>query len=96
MLITILCSLIINSNALAITIGYGVNVFASLATIMNLKMLGGFLFTNCWNFQEFLYGGISNIPYVTFTKSFIISLLLIAMLLVSSLLIFNKKDIKNI
>ncbi len=96
MLITILCSLLINSNALAITVGYGVNVFASLATIMNLKMVGGLLFTNCWNFQEFLYGGISSIPYVTFTKSFIISLLLIVILLVSSLLIFNKKDIKNI
>lgn len=91
-------SAIINNTAFAIAItfcGYiGSELINSFALIYDIKFLNYFVTTN-WNFSSYLFGGTSEFGN-SLPHAIIVCLIYFAIMVVTSLIVFNKKDIKNI
>ena len=68
-----------------------IEAFVMESTIKWLK----FIPTMCWNFKEFLFGGISYYKYASFSNSMIVTIITILVLFVGSVIVFNKKEISN-
>ena len=92
------CSTIINSTAFSIAItfcGYiGAEFINALAYVYDIKFLDYFVTTN-WDWTQFLYGGESMYG-LSFNHSFIVCIAYFLLMLVLSIWVFNKKNIKNI
>ena len=91
-------STIIGSTAAAIAItfcGYiGEAIINAIAMRYDVKFLNYFVTTN-WNFNELLFGGVSSFK-LSLTQNIIICLLYFALMVIVSLIVFKRKDIKNI
>lgn len=48
-----------------------------------------------WNFQQFLFGGLSSNEYVTLTSSIIVTCLVFIIIIVVPFIVFKRKNIKN-
>lgn len=100
LLVTLAFSLstIIGSTAFSIAITFagaiGSDIVNLFATTYNINILKYFVTTN-WDFRVYLFGGSS--PYNTsITHAIIVCLVYFMIMLVTSLVIFKKKNIKNI
>lgn len=91
-------STIFNSTAFAITITFcgiiGAQFINALALSYDIKILDYFVTTN-WDFTQFLFGGKS-IYDLSLNHSIVICVVYFAIMLITSFIVFNKKDIKNI
>lgn len=86
------------SSALSITIPLLVYFFSSLinAMIISFKVKAlSFFPTMCWDFSEYLFGGIPSFEYSNMTISIIVITVIFLALLSLSFIIFKKKNIKN-
>lgn len=66
-----------------------------LAIQYHLKFMRYFISMN-WNFQDYLFGGISDFPYVNFYFSVKVWLIYFAGVILLTFLAFQKKNIRNI
>ncbi len=91
-------STIINNTAFAIAITYGgmvaSEIINALALSFDIKILNYFVTTN-WDFNLYLFGAKS--PYGnSITHAVIVCLVYFLIMVVTSFIVFKKKDIKNI
>ena len=92
------CSAIINSTAFSIAITFcgfiGAEFINALAYAYDIKFLDYFVTTN-WDWTQFLFGGKSMYG-LTFNHSFIVCIVYFLLMIILSIWVFNKKNIKNI
>lgn len=69
-------------------------IIESLASLFNAKIIA-YIPTMCWNFNQYLYGGMATFQYSTLTKSIIVSVITFIIFFVGSFIVFKRKDIKN-
>jgi len=67
----------------------------SMAVAFNLKWMKYFITLN-WNLNDYLYGRLPQFQYGTLTNSIIMNVVYIMILLVLTVFMFKKKNIKNI
>ena len=70
------------------------SIISGLASSMEVKMLK-FFPTMCWNFNEYLFGGMPSFKYASLGTSIAITILTFLILFILSFILFKKKDIKN-
>ena len=91
-------SVVASSNGLAVTISFLVYFFASiingLISMTNYKILSIFP-TMCWNFNEYLFGGLPSYKYASLPVSIIVSIVTFLLLFITTFIVFKHKDIKN-
>lgn len=91
-------SVVASSNGLAVTISFLVYFFASiingLISMTNYKVLSIFP-TMCWNFNEYLFGGLPSYQYASLPVSIIVTIITFLLLFITSFIVFKHKDIKN-
>ena len=92
-------STIFTNSALAIIVsmvGYLVsNTINSLAIYYNVKWLKYFVTLN-WDFTQFEYGKLAKMEVITSTFSTAICIVYFAIMLITAITVFKKKNIKNI
>ena len=92
-------STIFTNSALAIIVsmvGYLVsNTINSLAIYYNVKWLKYFVTLN-WDFTQFEYGKLAKMEGITSTFSIAICIVYFAIMLITAITVFKKKNIKNI
>lgn len=92
-------STIFSNSALAIIIsllGYMANsVINQLAIMYNLGFMKYFVTMN-WDLSQYLFGGLPYMEGMTFIGSFLISIAYFLILIIPTILIFKKRNIKNI
>ena len=91
-------STIIGNTALAIVITFagviGSSIINMFASMYKIKVLNYFITTN-WNFNYYLFGGTN--PYgPSITQAIIVCLVYFLIMIITSFIVFNKKNIKNI
>lgn len=91
-------STIIGNTALAIVITFagviGSSIINMFASMYKIKVLNYFVTTN-WNFNYYLFGGTN--PYgPSITQAIIVCLVYFLIMIITSFIVFNKKNIKNI
>ena len=93
------CSTILVNTPLAIIIpllGYmGFGIINILATTYKLKFLTFFVTLN-WDFTQYLFGHLPDYEGLTIPFSLIICLIYFMIMIITSVVIFKKKNIKNI
>ena len=76
-------------------VGYFMSSIVSLAAnSVKYKFLRYFP-TLCWDLSEYLYGGMSSYKYGTLLNSIIVDVVTIVILVAGTIIVFNKKEIKN-
>lgn len=92
-------STLFNNTAVAIAVtllGYmASDIINSFAYYYNLKWLKYFVTPN-WDFTQFLYGNLPNIEGLSILFSAVICLIYFAIMMVTSFIVFNKRNIKNV
>ena len=90
-----LVSIISTSTSVSMAAGYFL-MFASsiISAFTNVKAVN-YLPVTVWDFSDYLFGGISSLPYGSFISSLIVVSITIVFLIGLSYLIFSKKNIKN-
>lgn len=86
------------NTVLAIIVPMILYMFGDVVNIMipkSLAKLRALLPTNCWNLNQFLFGGISSYEYETFTKSLCVDVVITIAFVIIAFVVFKKKDIKN-
>ena len=90
---------IFTNSALAITIsllGYiAANIINQLAISYNIKFLEYFVTMN-WDLSQYLFGNLPNMEGMTMTFSIITCIAYFLIMIISTWIIFKKKNIKNI
>ena len=90
---------IFTNSALAITIsllGYiAANIINQLAISYNIKFLEYFVTMN-WDLSQYLFGNLPNMEGMTMTFSIITCIVYFLIMIISTWIIFKKKNIKNI
>ena len=90
---------IFTNSALAITIsllGYiAANIINQLAISYNIKFLEYFVTMN-WDLSQYLFGNLPNMEGMTMTFSIITCIAYFLIMIISTCIIFKKKNIKNI
>ena len=93
------CSTILVNTPLAIIIplfGYmGFGIINMLATTYKLKFLTFFVTLN-WDFTQYLFGHLPDYEGLTIPFSLIICLIYFMIMIITSIVTFKKKNIKNI
>ncbi|MBR4262540.1 MAG: ABC transporter permease subunit [Bacilli bacterium] len=94
-LFVFLVSIISTSSSVSMAAGYFL-MFASsiIDSFKNIKIIN-YLPTSVWNFNDYLFGGMSSNPYGSLSSSIIIVIITIIFLIILSQFIFSKKNIKN-
>ena len=91
-------STVVGSTALAVTVSMLMYVFSSVVNSLimnfNVKILKYFP-TMCWDFSEYLFGGIPSFKYASFWPSVVVCVLTFALLIFLTFVLFKKKNIKN-
>lgn len=91
-------STVTGSSAFSITVPLLVYFFSSLINAMittfKVKALS-FFPTMCWNFSEYLFGGMPSFEYSNMGLSIVVSSVIFLILLVLSYIVFKNKNIKN-
>lgn len=86
----------LTTNAVgAISSGFCLYFFANLINYSVSNEIASYLPFSCWDFSCYLFGGIANNSFCTLTKSIIICVVTIVILIVGAFIIFKNKDIKN-
>ena len=95
-LFTVLMSALTGNTALSVVLGFVLYFVPNLFTtfISKVKVLSYLPFIN-WDLTEFLYGGISYNRYLTLPKSIIVDIVTIIGLIVATIIVFKKKEVKN-
>lgn len=97
--LSFLLGILFCSNVVAISIPLMIYMFSSsihsLAVQYHLKFMRYFVSMN-WNFQDYLFGGISDFEFIYFRFSCVIWLLYFIIIGVLAWISFNKKNIRNI
>ena len=91
-------STIVGNTAFAIVITFagviGSSIINMFASAYKIKILNYFVTTN-WDFNYYLFGGIS--PYGTsLVHAIIVCIVYFLIMVITSFIVFNKKNIKNI
>lgn len=91
-------STIVGNTAFAIVITFagviGSSIINMFATMYKIEILKYFVTTN-WDFNYYLFGGTS--PYKTsLTHAIIVCIIYFLIMVITSFIVFNKKNIKNI
>lgn len=98
-LISICLSTLINNTGFSIAISLFINIGSgivnSIATAYNLKFMKYFISLN-WNFMEYLFGSKPMYKFASLGNSIIIYLIYFIVILVATILIFKKRNVKNI
>ena len=96
--ITFFISIVTTNSAVSIAVGFLTfffgNILNQMASVFNTRILA-FIPTMCWNFNEYLFGGIPAYKYSNLPTSIIVSIITFLVFLIGSFIIFQKKDIKN-
>lgn len=97
--ISFLISIISSNTTISLTITMLIYIFTqsltSLAITYNVKIMRYLLTTN-WNFKEYLFGNIPTFKYINLKLSIIVCIIYFILMIISSFIIFKRKDIKNI
>lgn len=96
--LTFFIGILTTNGGVSIAVGFLVfffgNILNQMASVFNTRILA-FIPTMCWNFNEYLYGGLPSYKYSNLGLSITISLLTFLIFLIGSFIVFKKKDIKN-
>lgn len=96
MFIFVLFISIVSASAVgAIGAGFGLIFISETVKMMLPAKYLAYLPTYCWDWSSFLFGGVSDNEYLTFTKAIIVCVVTVVLLVIGSFLAFKKKDIKN-
>ena len=91
-------STVLGNTALSVTVTLLIYVFSSIINAIivsyNVNILKYFP-TLCWDFSEYLFGGIPSFKYASFVPSVVDCCVCYIILLVLSFIIFKRKNIKN-
>jgi ABC-2 type transport system permease protein len=87
---------VIATNSIASAIAGFASLFGAplLDMFLNSKIMSFVPFFT-WDLSPFMYGGLSSNQYATLGKCLIVDFITLIVLIISSYVIFNKKDIKN-
>lgn len=92
-------STLFNNTAVAIAVtllGYmASDIINSFAYYYNLKWLKYFVTPN-WDFTQFLYGNLPNMEGLSILFSAVICLIYFTIMIITSFIVFNKRNIKNV
>ena len=92
-------STLFNNTAVAITItllGYmASDIINSFVYYYDIKWLKYFVTPN-WDFTQFLYGNLPSIQGISILFSTVICLIYFTIMIVTSFIVFNKRNIKNV
>ena len=98
-LISICLSTLINNTGFSIAISLFINIGSgivnSIATAYNLKFMKYFISLN-WNFMEYLFGSKPAFKYASLQSSIIVYLVYFIVILITTIFIFKKRNIKNV
>lgn len=87
---------ILTTNTVACVISiFGVDFLNGLLSAFLPEKIAAFMPTNCMNFVEYLFGGISSNKYQTLLSSSIVYVVTLVVIVTISFVVFKKKDIKN-
>ena len=93
------CSTIFVNTAVSIVIpllGYmGAAIINQLALLYDIKILRYFVTPN-WDLSQYLFGGLSNFEGLTMPFSIIVCLVYLLIMIVTSFIVFKKRNIKNV
>ncbi len=96
--LTFFMGVLTTNGTVSITVGFLVfffgNILKQMASVFNARILA-FIPTMCWNFNEYLYGGLPTFKYSNLGISIVVSIITFLIFLVGSFIVFKKKDIKN-
>ena len=97
--ISILLGILFSSNVVSITIPLLLYMFSfslrTLAVQYHIQFMR-YLVTMNWNFQDYLFGGISDFSLINFQFSCIIWIIYFIIIVVLTFICFKKKNIRNI
>jgi len=91
-------SVLVENSVVGIIVPLVFDTFGSLITELipkSLAKVSAFFPTNCWELNQFLFGGLADNQYVTLGKSLVVDIILLVLMIFLSISIFKKKDIKN-
>ena len=91
----LLVSILSTNNGVSMAAGFFLIIASSIIdSFTNIKVVN-YIPTTCWDFSDYLFGGISRLPYATFMSSLIIVVVTLLIINIISYIVFNKKNIKN-
>lgn len=93
--LSLLLGVITTNTAVAIIVPIVVNSAAGIINMIAKSRIFAFLPTMCWDLSAYLHGGISPFKYSTLPISIVVDIITIVLLYGATIVIFNKKDIKN-
>lgn len=94
-MVVIFMGIVTLNTASAIITGFGLYVGGDLINMLLPEKIVAYLPTSCWNFKPYLFGGIANNQYSSFSLSLIVCFITLVFLMFFSFYIFDKRDIKN-
>ncbi len=92
-------SVLIGNTAAAIAISFVGSIISNIINILVIKYNVSFMryfVTLNWDFTDYLYGGSSYFKYTNLKFSVLICLIYFVIMIITSFIVFNKKNIKNI
>lgn len=97
--ISVLLGILFSSNVISITIPLLLYMFSyslhTLAVQYHIEFMR-YLITMNWNFQDYLFGGISDFSFINFKFSCIVWIIYFIIIVVLTFICFKKKNIRNI
>lgn len=95
-LLTITVSVLFTNNAVSIIIGLLAYISPSIISLMMRKVpILSFIPTLNWNWNDYIFGAISESEYLVYSKAIYVSIASAVILILLSIILFNHKDIKN-
>ncbi len=88
-------SVIFTSTSVSMASGYFLMIAASIISSFTSVKAVNYLPFTCWDFTDYLFGGISHNPYGGLYSSLIVVLITLIGINLISYIIFSKKNIKN-
>ncbi len=93
-----LISILLENSVVGIIVPLVIDTFGGLIMELlpkSLARVSAILPFNCWELNNFLFGRIPSNEYASFGLALFVDVLLIVVMLLLSILLFKKKDIKN-
>ena len=76
-------------------VGYFISSIVSMAANSIKYKIIRYFPTLCWDLTEYLFGGMSSYKYGTLLNSIIVDIVTTLLLIIGTIIVFNKKEIKN-
>ena len=97
--ISFMLSTVTTNSQISIALPFVFYMFSSVINAMamsfNLKLMKYSITLN-WNLNDYLFGNLPSFPYGSFTNAIVINIIYFIVLLLMTILVFRKKNIKNI